>query len=391
MAQKSRVLSLADCKFESNRTKSKGLTMVKKQPPRAWSDVPACAGADALRGSLMSMNVIPEPLPVGRIERQRILDSLSNDHDVAFVDVSPPASSVLENPPSGPLAEPPLLALCRAVPDKGQRARIVVSRVLAGHVSPQERRWVRAMGFAGCAAEWADEPGSSGLKALVDKVSQLTGMPVPARAQLQPFMQGQDDRKGLEPSPRKLVRSVTGMGAEAFATRLAKQLEITDRMWRLQTFAQCFVARDAVSMLEETLERPRADITRVMLAMRELGLISHVTHDHTFADAELFFRLAWSPRLDSVSLSAVWRTLKSAAPRLMADRTYRGSTYERCFVGQDAVTLLVDKNALSRNDAWLALHRLSQWGLIAHVLHAHPFIDGEYFYRLAGVETASSR
>jgi hypothetical protein len=371
----------ATCVFELNPIQLKGFSMVKKQTARAWLDVPTGAGVGALRGALMLMNVIPEPLPVERRERQRILNSLANSHDVAFVDASPPAVSVLEHPASGPMAEPPLLALCRAVPDKTQRARIVVSRVLAGHVSPQERRWVRAMGFAGCAAEWADEPGSSGLHALLDKVSQLTGAPLPAREQLMPFMQNLDDRKGLKPSPRDLIHQVTGMGAEALAMRLAKQLEITDRSWRLQKFAQCFVAQDAVTTLAQTLNRSRADITRLMGALGELGLITHVTHEHAFADAELFFRLAWSPRLDLASLSAVWRTLKGAAPRLIADRTYRGTTYERCFVGQDAVTLLVEKNALSRNDAWMALHRLSQWGLIAHVLHAHPFIDGEYFYR----------
>jgi hypothetical protein len=382
---------LAARELESNGSQLKSLTMLKKQTPRAWSDIPASAGAGALRGSLMLMNVIPEPLPVERRERQRILTSLSNAHDIAFVDVSPSATSVLDHPPSAPLAEPPLLALCRAVPDKGQRSRIVVSRVLAGHISPQERRWVRAMGFAGCAAEWADEPGSSGLPALLNKVSQLTDTQVPAPAQLQPFMLDLDDRKGYKPSPRNLVRSLTGMGAEALAMRLAKQLDIADRSWRLQKFSRCFVAQDAVTLLQAALKQPRTDITRLMGAMGELGLISHVTHEHSFADAELFFQLAWSPRLDLISLSSVWRTIKSAAPRLIADRTYRGSTYERCFVGKDAVTLLVDKNALSRNDAWMALHRLSQWGLIAHVLHAHPFIDGEFFYRLAGVDAVSSR
>jgi hypothetical protein len=38
-------------------------------------------------------------------------------------------------------------------------------------------------------------------------------------------------------------------------------------------------------------------------------------------------------------------------------------------------------------DAWLALHRIAQWGWIEHVTRSRPFIDGHFFYRWRGART----
>ena len=54
----------------------------------------------------------------------------------------------------------------------------------------------------------------------------------------------------------------------------------------------------------------------------------------------------------------------------------------------EAVDALVARHGLPRLEAWLALHRLMQFGLVEHVTQARPFIDGDYYYRFRLPDTS---
>ena len=63
------------------------------------------------------------------------------------------------------------------------------------------------------------------------------------------------------------------------------------------------------------------------------------------------------------------------------DRKHNFKTYPKCFVGSDAVTVLVDKAmAADRSAAVQQLEDLLQANLIAHVTRDHLFEDKKFFY-----------
>jgi uncharacterized protein (DUF924 family) len=66
----------------------------------------------------------------------------------------------------------------------------------------------------------------------------------------------------------------------------------------------------------------------------------------------------------------------------LADRKYLLKTYERCFVGKDAVDLVVS-HKISRKDATKKLDEVLGAGLIYHVTREHRFEDAKFFYRIS--------
>ncbi len=133
----------------------------------------------------------------------------------------------------------------------------------------------------------------------------------------------------------------------------------------------------------QSAQRARHRGARVVVAT--LGLLVHVSHDHPFLDDHLFYRLAVSDAADRVELGAVFNTLRGANGVQINDRSHLGKTYAACWIGAEAVACLCAPYGLARHEAWLALHRLMQFGLIEHAAHARPFVDGAFFYRFAGL------
>jgi hypothetical protein len=330
-------------------------------------------GSGALSAALAAMGLAPQPLPVEAGERRRVIAMLEQGIGVAFVDVTPSADA----DPSAPAA--PLAQLCEQAPPGAARARIVVSRTGSGHLSPQERQWVRAMGFADAVGEWHVDCSEGGLHDALVWVAAQTGLAVPDCGELMRHARRPDQDDDVP--ARAIVRGLTGVAAESLVERLSTALDVRDRTWRLHDYPQCFVGSEAVPWLMEAFDRPRHEAIAIGQALGALGLLVHVTHDHPFLDDYLFYRLAWSPTLDALDLGAMWRALVNGAPQLSALQQHLGAHYPAIFAGARAVDLLAAQFALPRFEAWLALHRLAQWGLIRHVANAGPFIDGEHYYR----------
>ena len=341
-----------------------------RRPP-AW--IGTLRGSGALSAALAAMGLAPRPLPLDGGERRRVIEMLGQGVGFAFIDVTPSADA----DPTAPAAA--LAQLCELAPPGAARERIVVSRTGSGHLSPQERQWVRAMGFADAVGEWCVECSSGGLHDALVRVAAQTGLAVPDCGELMRHARRQDQVDSVP--ARAIVRGLTGLAAESLVERLSTALDVRDRTWRLHAYPHCFVGSEAVRWLMEGFDRPRHEAIAIGQALGALGLIVHVTYDHPFLDEHLFYRLAWSPTLDAVDLGAMWRALVSGASQLSALRRHLGAHYPAIFVGTQAVDLLAAQFALPRFEAWLALHRLAQWGLIRHVATARPFIDGDHYYR----------
>lgn len=341
---------------------------------RVWLDLPSQGGTGALRGALMSLGFIPQPLPMEAAARRSALATLA-DGALVFADVSWPSTHEWRR----------LDRLCRAVPDAASRQRITLSRLEGGHVSPQDRAWVTGLGFADLVPEWNDDNGAATLHGVLFRACAQVGLPAPAPEDLVPFSRGLSPGEPVV-TARALVYRLTGQSPEAFVARLDADLDVGDRQWNLTEYPRCFVGSDAVEALMHLLQRSRAEAVALGQALAELGLLVHVAHDHPFLDRHLYYRLAWSATADAVDAAEVWRTLERELPGLTDTRHYMGTAYPACFVGDEVVTLLARRFGIDRVDAWLLMHRMAQWGFVEHVVRARPFIDGHFFYRWTGAD-----
>mmetsp|Transcript_10199 Transcript_10199/g.18745 ORF Transcript_10199/g.18745 Transcript_10199/m.18745 type:complete len:631 (-) Transcript_10199:112-2004(-) len=83
------------------------------------------------------------------------------------------------------------------------------------------------------------------------------------------------------------------------AEALMEGVKSKDRMYHLQKFKKCFVASEAVDFMvkpgsgdDGAIAESREEAVKIGKAMVEQGIISHVTNDAAFDDANLFFRFA---------------------------------------------------------------------------------------------------
>jgi len=177
---------------------------------------------------------------------------------------------------------------------------------------------------------------------------------------------------------------------DALADSFKKNVTVSDRRYRLKTYKQCFLGKEAVDYLVKSGAAPsRADALKVGKALQAANLFRHVTGDHELKDEGLFYRY----------LTNEERELKEAAKRhetftsgnlaadfkknvKTADRTYMMKSYKDCFVGKEAVDYLVNsKAAASRAEAVELGQLLQETSLFEHVTRSHDFKDEGLFYR----------
>ncbi len=352
--------------------------MTRPPPPTVLLDLPAVAGRSALRAGLMALRVYPGALPVDRKGRSTVLRGLGErPQALAFIDIST----------DGNATAPTLLELDAAVPRNETRQRVFLTRLTAGHVSDADRRWVQSLGFADLLPEFDATDCEGSLRTALDAVAHRFALAPLAPAELTRYARVLNDERATG-SPRATLRALAGSSAEDFAALLNRSLDIQDRSYHLQRFPRCFVGSEAVEWVASHLRRSSLEAVAAGQALAALGLLAHVTHEHPLLDDRLFYRLAVSEAADRVALGDALRSLRgqeALAGVPIADRSYLGKTYTQCFVGSDAVNLLCERHGLARHDAWVVLHRLAQFGLLAHVTLSRPFIDGAFFYRFAGL------
>ena len=352
--------------------------MVRPSEATVMLDLPAVAGRAALRAGLMAMRLAPTPLPTDRRGREAVLKGLTDKPNaMAFVDISQ----------GGTTTAPTLLQLDAALPLGASRQRIVLTRLAAGpgqgHVSEADRRWVQRLGFADLIPEFDALDCEGSLRVAVDRVARTLGLELPTPAELARYARVMNDARDIS-SPRAVIRALSGLSAEALAALLAESLDIGDRTWRLQRYPLCFVGSEAVAWLAGHFKRSTPEALALGQALAALGLLVHVAQEHPFLDDTLYYRLAVSPAADALDLGDVLTDLVARDGVTVSDRSHLGKPYPKCWVGSEAVDLLVSRHVLQRHEAWLPLHRLMQFGLIEHVTHSRPFIDGNFYYRFTG-------
>lgn len=345
-------------------------------------DLPAGASRSALRAGLMASNLPPTDLPIDRHQRDTVLRGLADRGDtVVFIDISHSADS----------NRPAILELDALLPKGVSRQRVFLTRLEDGHVSLADRHWVQSLGFAELFPEFSSADSAGWLGQALDRIHTLFSLPAMAPAELARYLGALvDDAKGA--TARERVRRQTGMTAEAVAQKLSGLLDIRDRSYRLKTYPQCFVGKEATAVITRTFGCSDSQAVSLGQDLGALGLLVHVTHGHSFQNESLFFRLAVSDAVNRLNLGKIHAELSAKHGVAVADRSHLGKVYPDCWIGSEAVDWLVARYKLARHEAWMVLQRLAQFGLLEHVLQEHDIQDSEYYYRFtrhtaAGVAT----
>lgn len=345
--------------------------MAKPPSPNVYMLLPDGASRDALRAGVLALQCVPVNLPQNATERHALLSRLTIvDRVFVFVDISTGTGSGI-NARTGGVDD-----VMNSLP-LPLRARTVLTRLASGHVSQAERAWVKSLGFCDLIAEFDTLDPEASLRTVLDVMALALDLPLLPAADLVRYVRAVVT--GARNTPRSLIRQHTGHSAEQLAQLLGDKLNIQDHSYHLKKYPACLVAADAVAWMAKEMKLTTQTALAIGQALGSLGLLHHVEHKHEFSDERLFFRLALSRQADAIDLGHALKVVHETIS--IADRTYLGTVYAHCWVGSDAVNVICQKYALSRHASHLVLHRLSQFGLLVHVVNEQPFIDGNYYYR----------
>lgn len=339
--------------------------------PSAVLDLPPVAARGALRAGLAAMQLRVSGLLTDNPGRADMLRALpEHPRRVAFIDISR----------GGSVHAPTLLELDAIAPLDESRRRVILTRLTDGHVAESDRRWARELGFADLIGEFdaADREGS--LRGALDWAAQLLGVRPVSPAALHEHMKPLIDERDRG-SPRVVIRDLTGMSAEGFASLLQGLLAVEDRTYHLHTYPACLVGSEAVTWIAQRFGCSRGQAVALGQALGALGLVEHVTQEHAFADQLLYYRLAVSQAVDGLDLGEVFSRLRGDDELPRPDLTYLGARFAGCWIGSQAVDVLCARYGIARHEAAIVLQRLMRFGLIQHVKHTHTFADAVDYYR----------
>ena len=240
---------------------------------------------------------------------------------------------------------------------------------------------------------WANEPAPAAERAVADAAALATATatatapspspsaPTPthavARAWAAPALAGASAAGSIE----------TDADLQALRERLACTggLDIRDRVYRLRSYGQCFVGREAVDWLQRHIKCSREHALRTGRRLLALGHIQHVLDEHDFEDAELFYRLAQHP--DATGLSGAPAATElvqalNAVHGLAWNDQVRGLLRHRaCQPGQVIVDWLCQRYEVPRRTAVQWAVQLMRQGRLRHVFDDEPFRDDATLYR----------
>jgi Domain found in Dishevelled, Egl-10, and Pleckstrin (DEP) len=215
--------------------------------------------------------------------------------------------------------------------------------------------------------------------------------------------------------------------AVSFQEEMYRQNLVKDRMYHLKTYHNCFTGRDAVNVLVQVLQQRQQQQHQemqqqhqqqqqqfqhvVVTVSREdalqvgrniaatFGLMAHVVDDHLLQDTDgLFFE--FRNNLPSVVRQATTNKSTGGMPltlweqseqfetlvrdTITKDRTYHFRTYKQCFVGSEAVDVMMTqlKFTITRLDAVKLIQQFALYAdALEHVCKDHDFKDQYLFYR----------
>ena len=345
--------------------------MSRPADPEVFLQLPTAPGTDALRAGLMAMKCIPTNLPLQTAERHTAFQrAVQSETAFLLMDVSNHKPGSADS----------LMAVCKDLP-VALRARTLLTRLAGGHVSTDDRAWAKELGFVDLIAEIDVNDLEGDLRVAINAAARLLGREPLSLTELARYVGAvATTAKAAAPQmPRAVIRAHTQLSAEKLADVLRDGLAIQDRSYHFKKYPACFVASEAVAWMAAKLRITPANTVAVGRALGAIGLLYHVEQKHVFDDQPWFFRLAVSRSANTMSYSETVKVLRERVA--VADRAYLGTNYPSCWVGAQAVDVLVAHRAMPRHQAHRLLHRLMSLGLFRHVVDEQPFVDGNFFYR----------
>jgi hypothetical protein len=270
---------------------------------------------------------------------------------------------------------------CTRVRQHFPGAKIGLVASATHHIDEPARVWAAEAGADAIVAQinpwrWA-QTGGRLLAALLDDDNAVAA----ATRRVGPYLRAAA-HTGLANVNARLIAVAESDGVDlpalAFRMQRSGGADIKDRRYRLRIYPECFVASDGVTWIERALRLPREKAVAVGQALQAAGLIYHVAREQPFSDAELFFRVAQIPT--HWNIERFYSLVRSEGGFSVADRSYLGTKYSRCFVGSEAVEW-IQTQGHTLNEAMSMGQRLLELSLAHHVLDEHPFKDATLFYR----------
>ena len=229
----------------------------------------------------------------------------------------------------------------------------------------------------------------------------------PARPCLPPLFAGGKrrgtDSRGASITGRPLDPTVSsieegaslpaGVHIAAFAEELRANANIKDRIYgiTLTKYKRCFKGSDAVSwMVRSGHAQTRESAVRLGSMLVARRTIHHVLDEHDFRDKSNIFYRFFVDEMDTTvcapeEAASIARALRRAVP--IRDREWRRKVYRNCFVGSEAVDVLLRQGRAPTRAAAVHLGlQLERAGLFQHVRGKHRFKDAMLFYIFRGDE-----
>ncbi len=337
--------------------------------PTAYLCISPGESRSATRAAMMAMNLVPQDILPSRHGLGKLSMQLTSDSKaLAMVDLSAVRSAGLN-----------LVSLAALLPNMSSRARILLIREDTG-LWPTDTKWASDLGFAGLYAQadafsWMAHPTD-----LMSKVAKLAGIAPLATDALTRYFRAMQITDGHS-TPRGLIRNATGLSAEALCAALRTNVKALDRVYHLKNYPCCFLGTEAVKWLALQYKKTPEQAVQLGLALQKLGMLHHVAHEQTFANAANFYRTNASTGADMLQLGIVLARMSSKTGLNVQDRTYHGKTYAACFIGSEAVDWMKTNTKLNRHDSEILLNRLHNFHVIEHVTQDHDVRDGYFFYR----------
>jgi Domain found in Dishevelled, Egl-10, and Pleckstrin (DEP) len=272
-----------------------------------------------------------------------------------------------------------ILDLARAIESPGLRNRFFLTNV-HGAVPTSDEKFARTLGFSHLVSDLDPRQIVGNINTFTSWICKTLELNSSALHRLPTYLKTVP-LSSLKESPREMIQRLVGCSAETLLDEMLRSLNISDRLYRLKKYRQCFLGTEATAWFVKRYKLTEEQSVMLGNALQQLGLLYHVAHEQAFANEGYFYRLATSKTVDALPMQQVLHTLMIGKGVEIADRSYLGKTYTQCFIGSEAVDHLVNKWSIDRLDAWIALHRFEQLGLLEHVTQEHGFVDGSFFYR----------
>lgn len=334
-----------------------------------------------LRGTMvaigMSVNVLNDQEPItAQIEKLRYAQ---HANAVLLVDLASLAAQ-------GNAPDAALTNLRQLFPS----VRIVVTMSDQLAVTPDEWKWIKSIGAVGLFAQASqlrfdttlapiiravvnDTEASFNSQRIIDILQVLAA----ETAQL-PLMAEAHQTVHMLDARSILVEEITEAvsGPDGF--------EVLDRTHRFSSYKACFIGNEAVDVLMRVTGRSRATSLAIGRMLHAQGVFYHVAREHEFKDEKFFYRFSLpTDRLRALRLQDVIFAARGREGFRVKDRSFRGKSFPRCFVGAEAVGWLQETFKLDLGEAITLGQTLLRLHVIRHVVDEHDFIDQDYYYRFS--------